>query len=160
MVEFRGYITGAAKKRFMQKSRNMALGILLFALFAILPTIIIIGVRIHSWQMIVGYCSMFVILPVAAFIPQGKKAELAITPKRIYIQEDHIICVTDKFTDARMIYDIKKVIDHGEFYELNFPVGKMSDKFICQKSLVHGGSLREFEAILEKNRIKIEKKTD
>ena len=46
-----------------------------------------------------------------------------------------------------MISDVKKVVDHGEFYELSFVFGKVSDKFICQKSLLTKGTLEEFKAM-------------
>jgi hypothetical protein len=76
-------------------------------------------------------------------------------PKRIYIKDDHIVCIADRYTDSKFISDVNKVIDHGEFYELCFPLGKVSEKFICQKDLLTKGSLREFESIFKK---KIERK--
>ena len=66
-------------------------------------------------------------------------------PKRIYTNDDTIVCVADRYTDSKFIDDVKKVIDHGAYYELCFPFGKLSDNFICQKSLLTKGSISEFE---------------
>lgn len=48
-----------------------------------------------------------------------------------------------------MIKDVKNVYDHGEFYDLVFPFGKISGKFICQKNLLTEGTLAEFEALFD-----------
>ena len=76
-------------------------------------------------------------------------------PKRIYTNGDHIVCVAEKYTDSKLIKDVKKVIDHGEFYELCFPFGKTSEKFICQKSLLSKGSLGAFERLFADKIIKV-----
>ena len=49
--------------------------------------------------------------------------------------------------EYRNIEDVKCVRDFGEFYELVFPFGKISEKFICQKDLLSKGTLAEFEAL-------------
>ena len=48
-----------------------------------------------------------------------------------------------------MISDAKQLRDFGEFYEIVFPFGKVSDKFICQKNLLTQGTLEEFEKLFE-----------
>ena len=63
------------------------------------------------------------------------------------MEEDYVLCVSDKYTETRSINDVKKVIDHGEYYELCFSFGKLSDKFICQKNLITKGTIQEFETL-------------
>ena len=76
-------------------------------------------------------------------------------PKRIYTRDNHIVCVADKYTDSKLISDVTKVLDHGEFYELCFPFGKISEKFICQKSLLFKGSLGAFERLFKGKIVKL-----
>ena len=86
------------------------------------------------------------LLPLAALIPQAEKS---MTPKKIVVDEESIACTTDKEIVTKWISDVKQVIDHGEFYELVFPFGKISTNFICQKNLLTKGTLEEFEALFE-----------
>jgi hypothetical protein len=147
MIEFSGYISGSAEKRLYEKSRNIAQGILLFAVLALLPPVIFFALKMKLWSLVCGYCSLFVIIPLLLRIPKSKKERMAMLPKRIYVEDEHIVCITGQYTESRMISDVKKVVDHGEFYELSFVFGKVSDKFICQKSLLMKGTLEEFEAM-------------
>ncbi len=77
-------------------------------------------------------------------------------PKRIYTDNEFIAVETDKEGEFAKISDVKKVVDHGEFYELIFPLGKVGKKYICQKNLLTKGTLEEFESLFEG---KIERKT-
>lgn len=147
MVEFNGYISGVAEKRFYEKSRDLAQNIFMFAVLALLPAIVFWGIRIKCWQLMCGYCSLFILIPLLVRIPKSKKARLSMTPKRVYVEEDHIVCITDQCSESRLVCNVTKVIDHGEFYELCFPFGQVSEKFICQKSLLSKGTLGEFEAL-------------
>lgn len=150
MIEFTGYITGAAEKCFMRKSRKIGLSFVAVAILFSLPATFYIGKVIlrdnaFIYAMLGGLC----ILLLLCFIPKGKKEHFALLPKRIYADKTHIVCVADRYTDSKLISDVTKVIDHGEYYELCFPFGKVSEKFICQKNLLTSGSLKEFEALFE-----------
>ena len=68
-------------------------------------------------------------------------------PKKIYVEDEYIVCVGEAYEESKFIDDVAKVIDHGEFYELVFPFGNASDKFICQKGLLTKGTLEEFEQL-------------
>ena len=147
MIEFDGYIFGAAEKRFFAKSISLLQNIFLFAVFVFLPTVIRFSKQNGSWIWIAGYCSLFALIPLLVRIPRSKKEKRAMTPKRIYVEDDHVVCVAEQYVESRLISDAKKVIDYGEFYELVFPFGKISDKFICQKCLLTKGTLEEFEQL-------------
>lgn len=154
MIEFNGHISGAAEKAFWKKGRKIVLIGYLFAIPAAFSVILFFGNLFRSKSLIYAFAIYFSLVPVLFFIPKRKKERLAMIPKRIYINGEHIVCVADRYTDSKFISDVKKVIDHGEFYELCFPFGKVSEKFICQKSLLTKGSLREFEEIFKKKLIK------
>lgn len=154
MIEFSGYISGAAEKRFFNRSINLVQNIFLFAVLVFLPTMIRLSIKTESWVLIAGYCSLFAVVPLLVRIPKSKKEKLAMTPKKIYVEEEHIICVTEQYVESRLINDVKKVINNPEFYELVFPFGKVSDKFICQKCLLTKGSLEDFESLFQGKIIK------
>jgi len=147
MIEFNGYLTGSAENRFHRKSRDIAQNIFLFAVLALFPSVIFFGIKLHTWKLIATYCLLFILIPLLVRIPKSKKERISITPKRIYIEENHIVCISDRYTESRFVSDVIKVIDNEEFYELCFPFGKVSEKYICQKSLLTKGSLVEFEAL-------------
>ncbi len=149
MIEFRGYISGAAEKRFHNKARDLGQGILLVAVLVFLPAIIHLAFITRNWLLLWIYCSLFVVIPLLVRIPKSKKEKRAITPKRIYTDEDSIVCVADKYVEYRLLRDVKQVRDFGEFYELTFPFGKISDKFICQKNLLTIGTIQEFESLFD-----------
>lgn len=149
MIEFKGYIDGATRKRFWHNNRVMGVKILLVAEALIIPGIMVFGIKVQNWLMVILCAVIFFILPLTALIPQGKKAEKSMLPKRIVADEESITCTTDREVVAKWISDVKQVIDHGEFYELIFPFGKISPNFICQKDLLTKGTLEQFEALFE-----------
>ena len=82
---------------------------------------------------------------------------MALLPQLIYTERETITCVSETYTEVAHINDVSKVVDHGDFYQLVFPYGKKTNKFICQKDLLTRGSLAEFEALFIG---KIERKTE
>lgn len=157
MIEFNGYISEKAEKHFRKKGIILGQNIMLFGVAIILPIIILLTMETKNWLILFLYCSLFIIIPILVRIPKGKKEQLSITPKRIFIDGDYIICVADKYTESRLISDAKQVNDFGDFYEILFPFGKISEKFICQKNLLTKGTLGQFEALFEgKIHIKIQ----
>ena len=95
------------------------------------------------------YCALFVVIPLLTHIPKSKKGKKSIIPKRIYTDEDSIVCVSEKYTEHRLLSDVKQVRDYGEFYEIIFPFGKISSNFICQKNLLTIGTVDEFEKLFD-----------
>ena len=147
MIEFSGYINGVAEQYFHNKGRKLGNSILLIPLLLFLPGVVVTAIRMQFWQMIVGYCLIITIIPLLTLIPKSKKERLSITPKKIFTEDDCIICIADKYTESRIISDAKQLRDFGEFYEIVFRFGKISDKFICQKNLLSKGTLEEFEKL-------------
>lgn len=150
MIVFNGYISGKAEKYYFKKTRILGQRLLLFAAIMISPWVIWWSIKTHNWFVLVGYSLIFLVIPLLAIIPPSKKSKKELTPKKIFIEDGYIICVADRFTESRLIADVKQVNEYDEFYEITFPFGKVSDKFICQKSLLSEGTLEEFERIFEK----------
>ena len=149
MIEFSGYLNGAAEKHFHKKAKILGQKILLSSVLILLPAIISISIRMKTCGVVIAYCSLFIIIPLLVLIPKRKKERVAITPKKVFTEGEYIICVADKYTESRLLNGAKLLRDFGEFYEIVFPFGKISDKFICQKDLCTQGTLEEFEALFE-----------
>ena len=149
MIGFDGYISGEAKKFYRKKSRRMGRNIFFISMGIFSPAIIALAINLKNWVILIGYISLFAIVPLLFMIPQGQKTDREMTPKRIYTDGEYIVCLTDKVTESRLISDVKQVNEYGEFYELVFPFGKLSEKFICQKSLLSEGTLEDFEKLFD-----------
>ena len=149
MIEFRGFLSGNAEKHFWNKSRKLVQKLLLASTLFLLPIILYGAYQIQSWGIIVCYAAACVAIQACTYIPKSKKEKMAFTPKRIYTEDGYIICVGEKYEEYKEIADVEKVIDYGDFYELLFPFGKISDKFICQKDLLIKGKLEDFESLFE-----------
>ncbi len=161
MIEFNGHLTGAAQKRFFKRTVEYNQMQVLIGTLLSLPC-----VPYLSWFMktpisptlVIAICSTvgicFILFMLLTYIPKSKKAKRAHTPRRVFIDNEMIVCVADKYQTTRKINDVKKVLDRGEFYELVFSLTKISEKFICQKDLLTKGSLAEFERIFEGKLVK------
>lgn len=154
MIEFSGYLSGSAEAFFYKKSRYLGLGFLLVGMILVLPTIIVLSVRLNDAAPTIVYCAIFPVLCLLSLIPKRKKEKRRLTPKRIYTEDDCITCVANGYVETKFVDDVKMVVDHGEFYEIIFPFGKVSDKFICQKDLLTQGSLQSFEELFKGKVIK------
>ena len=145
MIEFKGTISQITQKHLVKKQRIFALLLSIFTTLAILPTSIWIALYSKSYFFLNIVCAVlliFLLLPLRPFT----KGELAkMMPKKITIQDEFMVSVTGYGSESKLIEDVKEVRDYGEFYEIVFPIGKVSNNFICQNSLLTSGSLEEFE---------------
>lgn len=159
MIEFNGYLTGVAQKRFFQKARALTQNILIFCELIILLISLLIGINTGNYFLVTLNCVMIIVTLLMVRLPKSRKEKKSITPKRIYTDGETIVCVADKYTEAKMISDVKIVKDYGVFYELVFPFGNLSDKFICQKELLTKGTLQEFEELFESKIVVVRQNT-
>lgn len=156
MIDFNGYITDEAEKFFIKNSRKMAVTIFLVIFLLLAPIFVLISVGTDYYELLIGYVAACSLTIATAFIPQSRKWKIAWMPKRIFTDEEYIVCQGNKYEEFHLIDDATRVIDYGAFYHICFPMGKKSDKFICQKSLLSSGTFEEFEALFEG---KIERRT-
>ena len=156
-IEFNGMITGAAEKRFWQKEHTGVqlvcplVGILCF------PIIPIVAEIFRNSFVYWFYISLFLVIEIIVSLPKSKNYKMLWNPQRIVIDQDMITCTANSYVESKFIDDVKEVRVHEEFYELVFPFGKISNKFMCQKSLLTKGSLAEFEELF-KDKLTIVKK--
>lgn len=149
MIEFDGYISGEAKKRFFEKEQNIKQNALLVSLLFFFPAAIIYTIKTEYWLTLWLYILAVGVILLAVRIPKSIKEKEAITPKKIYIEDDVIVCVSNKQTERRFVKDVKEVLDCKTYYELVFKFGKLSANFICQKDLLAQGTLEDFELLFE-----------
>lgn len=148
MIEFTGYLTGAAKKYFFKRGTKYLQNIFLGAAILVSPPIVMFAVRIQSLLLIVGYIIATSVILIAPYL-QVKSDKDKYVPKLIRIQDNILLSASDGITESRYIEEVKEVRDYGEYYALVFPMGKLSEKFVCQKDLLTKGTLEEFEALFE-----------
>lgn len=155
MIEFNGYLTGAAKKCFIRRTVKYLQNTFLAAACLVFPAIILFAIRMRIWSILVGCLIVILAIVILPYL-QVKTDKNKYVPKMIRIQDNIILYVSDKLTESKSVDDVKEVRDCGEYYILLFPFGKYSDKFVCQKELLTQGTLEAFEALFEG---KIVKKT-
>lgn len=149
MIEFYGRLFGTAERAFFRKSGIVGQKMMILLLVLVLPVILRLYRLMDDWVPVIIYLCMVAIVPVFPYLPHSKKYRHSIIPKRIVIEDGCMICFADKYVESKILTDVKLVYDCGEYYDIVFPFGKISDKFICQKSLLTKGTLEEFEALFE-----------
>lgn len=150
MIEFKGYLAGISQKYFCNQIIKFQQK---FILFASIPALFLIYLFAYLYwgyivepKIIILSLVLFAILYMLPRI-QTKKEKEKITPRRVCIENDIIICQSNALVESRMIQDVKEVRDYGDFYYLVFPFGKYSYRFVCQKDLLTQGTLADFEAL-------------
>ncbi len=160
MIEFSGYLTGTAEKRYFKKSieltQYIGLGSFLIALLNY-PTLAKFAQAWPPFALVMySFYALCLLSPLWLRIPQMGKRRLAHTPNRVFIEDNFIVCESAKSHEGREASDVKTVRDFGEFYELVFPISNMGTTFICQKNLLTQGSLEEFEQLFEGKIVKMQ----
>ena len=148
MIEFDGYLTGKAEKHYRKRELSVMFMLTVISFAMVFPIIIPISFKFETFS-VVGMYFLIMCLSLIIIMTKTKKGWKKITPKRIYVQDETITCVSDMSTQHKYIEDVKLVRDFGEYYDLVFPMGKKTQSFVCQKNLLTQGTLEEFEALFE-----------
>ena len=106
MIEFNGYLTGASEKFFFKKYVTYMQNAFIFGLVMVLPLIFMLMRIFQTFSIFYGYCVVFAYAMIAVRIktPKGRKE---ITPKRIYVIDDNLICISDKQSESRGVGLVK-----------------------------------------------------
>lgn len=149
MIEFNGRITGKTEKYYWSRERSFVQNAFIVAYLVLLPFFILIFGYSSNWIPLMILCISFPFIFILVRIPKSKKEIERMIPRRIYVEDEYIICESNAYQEYRAIQDTKKIIDYGEWYSLFFPFGKITAVFVCQKNLLVQGTLEEFEALFE-----------
>lgn len=150
MIEFCGELSSECKQYMIKnETKNAFIGALIVSvLFSI---IIIILAFLWEWIAI-----LFIIIPILLvifqIIPHTKKSLSLmiglIVPKKLNISEGLIDIECERQSEIRSMSNVKKVLDLGEWYHIQFYFPK-SAHFVCQKDLITKGTIEEFEKLFE-----------
>lgn len=148
-IIFDGYLTDKAENHFKKKSNRFGRNLMLFGAIVVFPLVLYIAYQMKQNIVLYIYAILVLLFPLLLRLPKSTKKQLSMTPKQIYIKDGEIVCIAEQYNEIRYIDDVKLVIDYGDFYDVIFPFGKISEKFVCQKSLLSHGTIAEFESFFE-----------
>lgn len=147
MIEFYGALSGVAEKHFWKKSRAFGRRMVVFSMSIFFPPAVYFTFRMHDWKILFAYIVFVGLFVLMTGLPPRKKDKTGLLPRKITIdlEDGYMTCVADNYVESKYVDDVEYVYDYGAFYDLTFPFGKYSEKFICQKDLLSKGSIEEFE---------------
>ena len=73
MIEFTGYISGAAEKGFVRKSRKIFLTGAYITILLALPIVFLVGNVFQEKSFVFVMGGILMLIPLVAFIPKSKK---------------------------------------------------------------------------------------
>ena len=90
----------------------------------------------------------YIIIPALilfSVVPTPKKKRDTICPTEISINDETVIIHGETFHQEREISQLKRIIDFGDCYKMEFVFPHKSFSCLCQKNLMVKGTLEEFE---------------
>lgn len=155
MFEFKGEFSETSKQYLVNKlSKGILISILIPSIFFSI-LIVLFAAICNYWILAIALVAPFISILGAAIIPKTKKERektlLAMLPKTVVIQNNHIHVFWQNRTMIKDVDDIKKIIDSNGCYYIIFYIPKESD-VICQKNLMTKGNIEQFESFF-KNKI-------
>lgn len=93
MIIFDGKIDGKAEAFFWKKARKLTITVMYITLCVLLPGILVFAVKSRNWIPIVGYGTLFILIPLITFIPKSDKEKASLLPTKIYTEDEFISCV-------------------------------------------------------------------
>lgn len=90
----------------------------------------------------------YIIIPALilfSVVPIPKKKWNTICPTEISINDETVIIHGETFHQEREISQLKRIIDFGDCYKMEFVFPHKSFSCLCQKNLIVKGTIEEFE---------------
>ena len=155
MIEFRGELSEECKRYLLYQQFSMAFFFvpLLLIVFGI-PAIILSFTHDWIFSLIIPF---FIFAGFMGGMPPRKKDYSVMMPSRVYIEDELIVSESDRFHHERMVSEVVKVIDWGNFYEFRFSPRLRG--VVCQKDLISSGTLTDFEDMFHDKIIRDQLKT-
>ena len=157
MIVFSGQVSVEVEKHIFRKTRKM-----LHIIFSIVWFILLIPIAlatVNTDMEIALYCYLPTLpamnLAVLAAWPNPKRRK--IMPSKITIHDRRMEYISKQTTVRRYVSNVKVVRDYGDYYDIIFKFGKISDFFVCQKDLLSDGTLKEFEKVFKGKLIRVAK---
>lgn len=152
MIEFYGELSDNCKLARAKKiSKNNGILFLIVTITICIP-ILIFGKINGVWYYALTLIAFFVIITIYAFIIPKNTVLSFKMPTKLVIEKDtiSITAIGSKSpTKTKPLSKIKKVVDCGEWYNIVFKFGDITNSWVCQKNLISVGTIEEFEKLFE-----------
>ena len=150
MIEFKGDLTGNARKFLLKEQRKLNLLFIWIVSILLGIGLIVVSILLSLW-FLTGF--LFIagfFLYTYCFTPSKNELKIFM-PKRVYIDltENSIVHECEKMERFHMLDSVEKVIDYGDWYYFIFSFEDRDPYFVCQKNLLTQGTIEEFEALFE-----------
>lgn len=155
MIVFSGELSDKCK-HYIQNDATKTVRIVIATVIAMLSIPLAIASILWHWVFVIAIPLIFLIA-ILVLIPQINSPMKVLNlhlPKTVNINSEAISIESEKATTVRLIDNVKKVIDFGEWYHILFYFPHKSIYFICQKNLLIKGSIEEFEKLFEEKLVK------
>lgn len=153
MIEFYGELSEKCRARVAKKvSRNNG-GLFLIATAVMGALLLIWGARNQYLHYSALLVAGLVLMTVSAYRTPLKKLRSGASPTvKVTIDGGNVTVTSSnnpKITKKESLSNVKRVLDFGEWYEIFFRFGDISNAVICQKSLICVGTVEDFETLFE-----------
>lgn len=143
MIVFNGELSENNKKFLNRKMKNVSI----FST-CILSIILVIPITLAVVFDDIIWAIAYIIIPALilfSVVPIPKKKWNTICPTEISINDETVIIHGETFHQEREISQLKRIIDFGDCYKMEFVFPHKSFSCLCQKNLIVKGTLEEFE---------------
>lgn len=144
MIEFKGELSEKNQKIMsnkIQRQPSITGGCVSSLILAVIVTVLMAEVDVIF---AIGYIPCGFVI-VVSFLPVPKKNWHLVCPQSVVIDDEGITSTGIKFSDYRLLSQIKRIDDCGDYYKFWFEFPHQSPYFLCQKDLIVQGSNEEFE---------------
>ena len=151
MIKFEGQLCEQVETRVVKKIRIFTLICSIFVSTIMCTLFIYIGYTsglLYPFAICALVAIAYVIFMIVyCCLPCSRKDNLPACPTKIVIDDDYIaIYLRIGAYKRRDLYDVKKVIDYGVFYDIKFYF-PWEQEYMCQKDLIVEGTIEEFEEL-------------
>ena len=155
MIEFKGEHTQAVKNfvtriRTARIKANALFGVLLLG-FVVME---LVFPRLFTWYkqppmpLIIGSAFAAILWFAFFVLPLKKQSHGNDLPDRVSVEDGAVCSYYGKQCERVAVSAVLKVVDFGEFYYVCRDKADFAF-FVCQKNLISGGTIEEFEALFE-----------
>lgn len=145
MIEFKGQLSEKNQKE-MNKFQHK-IGISSGCITALILGVVITVLTVKCDTVFAIAYIMCVLIAVLSSLPIPKKNWYIVCPETVRIDDDGITSIGVKFSQYRLLSQIKRIDDCGDYYRFWFDFPHQSPLFLCQKDLIVQGTIEEFEEL-------------
>ena len=144
MIKFDGELSTKCRLYVINRDRRLLLYAMIILMTPLVVLNVIMALNINIFLLL--FVPVFLMVIIASYLYKPKVQK----PMLCHIEiNDEIVTIefNEKYSE-RKICDVKRIIDYGEFYvvEFYFP-GVLYD--VCQKNLITEGTLNAFESFFD-----------